>query len=53
MGKFWEWMTLGAYTAIIYVMVRPGSQGPDLVTRAFQGLAGLYSAETGGGSWSS
>ncbi len=53
MNHFWEWLTLGSYVAIIYVLVRPGSQGPDLVTRTFQGIAGLTSAETGGGTWSS
>lgn len=51
MAKFWEYLTLGAYAAILYVMVRPGSQGPTLVTNVFGGLAKLTSAETGGGGW--
>lgn len=37
----------------IFVMVRPGSQGPTLVTGVSSGLAGLISSATGGGSWSS
>lgn len=51
MTHFWEYLTLGAYCAIIYVMVRPGSQGPTLVTNTFGGLAALTNAETGGGNW--
>lgn len=51
MEKFWEYMFLGGYAMIIYVMVRPGSQGPALVSNTFGGLASLAKAETGGGSW--
>lgn len=51
MARFWDWMTLGSYCAIIYVMVRPGSQGPGLVTAITNGFANLTNAQTGGGGW--
>lgn len=41
------------YLAMLFVMVRPGSQGPQLVTNVSNGLAGLINAGTGGGGWSS
>jgi hypothetical protein len=37
--------------AIIFVLVRPGSQGPSLVTGVSNGLKGLITAATGGGKW--
>ena len=37
--------------AILFVLVRPGSKGPSLVTGVSQGLAGLVNAATGGGGW--
>jgi hypothetical protein len=40
------------YLAMLFVMVRPGSQGPTLVTNVSNGLAGLINAGTGGGGWS-
>lgn len=51
MTHFWEYLTLGAYATLLYLMVRPGSQGPALVTNTFGGLAKLTAAETGGGGW--
>lgn len=37
--------------AILFVLVRPGSQGPGLVTGVSKGLANLVKASTGGGTW--
>lgn len=37
--------------AIIFVLVRPGSQGPSLVSGVSSGLAGLVNSATGGGGW--
>ena len=37
--------------AVIFVLVRPGSQGPTLVSGVSSGLAGLVNAATGGGGW--
>ena len=38
--------------AIIFVLVRPGSQGPTLVGAVSNGLQGLLGKATGGGQWS-
>lgn len=40
------------YLAVLFVLVRPGSQGPTLVTNVSNGLKNLITAGTGGGSWS-
>jgi hypothetical protein len=37
--------------AVLFVLVRPGSKGPSLVTSVSTGLKGLISAATGGGTW--
>ena len=37
--------------AILFVLVRPGSQGPTLVSGVSSGLAGLVNSATGGGGW--
>jgi hypothetical protein len=37
--------------AAIFVMVRPGSQGPTLVKNVTGGLSSLIKAATGGGTW--
>jgi hypothetical protein len=37
--------------AVIFVMVRPGSQGPGLVKAVGGGLQGLIGKATGGGTW--
>ena len=37
--------------AIIFVLVRPNSQGPKLVSTVSSGLAGLLHAATGGGAF--
>lgn len=39
------------YLAVLFVLVRPGSQGPTLVSNVTGGLAGLVNAGTGGGGW--
>jgi hypothetical protein len=39
------------YLSMLFVMVRPGSQGPTLVTNVANGLTGLITAGTGGGTW--
>jgi hypothetical protein len=39
------------YLAVLFVLVRPGSQGPTLVTNVATGLTNLVNAGTGGGGW--
>lgn len=38
--------------AVLFVLVRPGSQGPKLVSGVSAGLSGLVQSATGGGSFS-
>lgn len=38
--------------AILFVLVRPNSQGPSLISAIAGGLANLIGAATGGTSWS-
>lgn len=51
-NKVGEWLVLMAYAAIIFVMVRPKSQGPALVGAVGTAFSNLTKAATGGGSWS-
>lgn len=37
--------------AVLFVLVRPGSKGPTLVTNVSKGLSNLIKAATGGGTW--
>lgn len=37
--------------AILFVLVRPGSKGPTLVTSVANGLKGVIGTATGGGTW--
>jgi hypothetical protein len=53
MGKDFGTFLVGIiYLAILFVLVRPGSQGPTLVSNVSSGLTGLVNAGTGGGTWS-
>lgn len=38
--------------AILFVLVRPGSKGPSLVTSVSSGIKGVLGKATGGGTWS-
>jgi hypothetical protein len=54
MGKDFGTFLIGiVYLAVLFVLVRPGSQGPTLVTNVSNGLSGLVNAGTGGGTWAS
>lgn len=37
--------------AILFVLVRPGSKGPSLVTAVSSGVKGILGKATGGGTW--
>lgn len=41
-----------AYAIVLFLLVRPGSKGPSLVTAAGSALSSVIKAGTGGGSWS-
>lgn len=53
MEKVGEWLVLTIYCAMIFVMVRPGSQGPALVTAIGNSISAVTNAATGGGTWGS
>jgi Na+/H+-translocating membrane pyrophosphatase len=40
------------YVAAVFVLVRPGSQGPTLVSSITNGFTNSIKAATGGGTWS-
>ena len=48
-----EVIVLIVYLAIIFTLVRPGSQGPGLVSASGSALTGLVTAATGGGTFAS
>lgn len=52
MDRFFDWMMLLLYVAILFLLVRPGSQGPKLVTTVGGTFVDLVNAATGGGGWS-
>lgn len=52
-GKIGSAILIFAYVIILFVMVRPGSQGPTLVTNLANGLGNVIKAGTGGGTWAS
>lgn len=52
MDRIWDWLILLLYVAIVFLLVRPGSKGPDLVTGIGTTLTNLVNAATGGGGWS-
>lgn len=41
-----------AYVVVLFVLVRPGSQGPTFVSNVSGGIANVIKAATGGGTWS-
>ncbi|HJP74926.1 MAG TPA: hypothetical protein VJ914_11690 [Pseudonocardiaceae bacterium] len=52
MGKDVGTFLVGAvYLSVLFVLVRPGSQGPTLVSNVADGFSNILKAGTGGGSW--
>lgn len=51
-GKAFDVIIAIVWVALVFVLVRPGSQGPGLVTSITDGLSGLVGKATGGGTWS-
>lgn len=47
MNKIGEWMIALLYVAGIFVLVRPGSQGPGLVTAFGNSVAAMVNSATG------
>jgi hypothetical protein len=40
-----------AYAIVLFLLVRPGSLGPNLVNSLGTSLSGVIKAGTGGGTW--
>ena len=51
MKRTYEILVLLIYLTVVFTLVRPGSQGPSLVTALGSGLAGIITAGTGAGTW--
>lgn len=51
MHRFFDFLMLALYVAIIFILVRPRSQGPRLVETTSKGLIGIFREVTGGGGW--
>ncbi len=47
-----DWFMLLLYVSALFLLVRPGSQGPKLVDTTGNAIGGLIKTATGGGSWS-
>lgn len=52
MHRIFDWLMLLLVVAIVFLFVRPGSQGPVLVDKTGRTLVDLIGAATGGGGWS-
>jgi hypothetical protein len=52
-GKIGSAIIIFAYVIVLFVLVRPDSQGPTLISNLTTGLSNVIKAGTGGGSWSS
>ena len=52
MKDFGAFLVGTVYLAVLFILVRPNSKGPELIKNTGDGLKGLIGAATGGGSWS-
>lgn len=52
MHRYADFLIAIVYLAVIFVLVRPGSQGPTLVGALGDSTSNLVKAATGGGTWS-
>lgn len=52
MAKVGDWFILLLYVAMLFLLVRPGSQGPKVISTTGNALVALINAATGGGGWS-
>ena len=46
-----EWLVLMAWVAMIFVLVRPRSQGPAFVSAISGGVTNIIKGATGGGTF--
>lgn len=50
-GKIGAAIVIFAYVIVLFVLVRPGSQGPLFVKNVGSGVSSVIKAGTGGGTW--
>lgn len=50
-GKIGAAIVIFAYAIVLFLLVRPGSQGPGLISATGSSLSGVIKAGTGGGTW--
>lgn len=50
-GSLGSAIVIFAYVIVLFVLVRPGSQGPTFVKNVSSGISGIIKAGTGGGTW--
>ena len=50
-GKIGSAIVIFSYVIVLFVLVRPGSQGPTFVSNIGKGISSVISAGTGGGKW--
>lgn len=50
-GKVGQAIVIFAYAIVLFLLVRPGSQGPGLIGAGGSALKNVISAGTGGGTW--
>lgn len=46
-----SFVVLIGYAMILFLLVRPGSKGPNLVTSITGGTSNVIKSATGGGTW--
>lgn len=52
-GKVGQAIVIFAYVIVLFVLVRPGSQGPAFIKNIGSGISSVIKAGTGGGTWAS
>ena len=46
-----KWLVILGYCSVLYVLVRPNSQGPQFVEGVGTSMASVINASTGGGTF--
>lgn len=46
-----SFLVLIGYAMILFLLVRPGSKGPNLITSVTGGTSNVIKSATGGGTW--
>lgn len=50
-GKIGAAIVIFAYAIVLFLLVRPGSQGPNLISASGTALSNVIKSGTGGGTW--